>query len=78
MKEKRLISSREDVAKYVLDNYRSFKVCTGCDSILKKSASICPICSTYRFDNTKKAIFDVATRIASGEERRTVLESDLY
>ena len=71
-------SSRQDVAKYVLDNYKSFKVCEGCDTILKKSAAICPVCSTYRFDTTKKGIFTVVTRIANGEERRSVLESDLY
>lgn len=77
MKEK-IFSSRQDIAKYVLDNYKSFKVCEGCDTILKKSACICPVCSTYRFDATKKGIFTVASRIANGEERRSVLESDLY
>lgn len=78
MKDKRIISSREDVARFVLNNHKSFKVCEGCDSILKRSACLCPVCATYRFNATKQAIFDVATRIANGEERKTILESDLY
>lgn len=77
MNEKKL-SSREEVAEYIESNYRKFKVCEGCDSVLKKSTSLCPVCYTYRFDTTKERIFNTTTRIKNGEERKTVLKSDLY
>jgi len=54
-----------------------YKVCEGCDSILRQSAIICPSCKSYRFDETELSILKMASDIGLSEQK-TVTEEDLF
>jgi hypothetical protein len=76
VKEKEF-SSRKEAAEYVAANYKRFKVCEGCDSVLAKTLAMCPICYTYRFDASKEAVINTSTRLGNND-RSTLLDSDLF
>jgi len=40
----------------LINNAENYKICEGCDSIVTKSTNICPLCSTYRFDDNKENV----------------------
>lgn len=54
-----------------------YKVCEGCDSILKETAAICPSCKSYRFDYKELSIAKMAKELANSEQK-TVTEDDLF
>ena len=54
-----------------------YKVCEGCDSILKESSCICPSCKSYRFDLNEDNIIEMANKLANSEQK-TVTDKDLY
>jgi RNA polymerase subunit RPABC4/transcription elongation factor Spt4 len=54
-----------------------YKVCEGCDSILKQSCNICPSCKSYRFDESEPGIIEMAKNLGS-KEQKSVTESDLF
>lgn len=42
--------NRRLCGQVILQNLDLFKVCQGCDAILKRDTRSCPACNTYRFD----------------------------
>jgi len=52
-----------------------YKVCEGCDSILRLSSVICPICKSYRFNSKGSHVFEMAKDLAYSEQK-TVTEED--
>ena len=54
-----------------------YKVCEGCDSILREYATICPNCKSYRFDDTELSVIEMARDIGFSEQK-TVTEDDLF
>jgi hypothetical protein len=54
-----------------------YKVCEGCDSILRETAAICPSCKSYRFDYKELSVTQKAKELAYSEQK-TVTENDLF
>lgn len=54
-----------------------YKVCEGCDSILRETAVICPSCKSYRFDYNQLSVAKMAKELAHSEQK-TVTEEDLF
>ena len=72
MDEKRISAAIQIMTKPWL-----YKVCEGCDSILKETAAICPSCKSYRFDCESLSVAKMAKKLACSEQK-TVTEDDLF
>ena len=70
------LSERMRKAEKIIAHPQDFKVCEGCDSIVKKRVATCPNCHGYRFDDNPKAVAFYAGVLAS-REQRSVVEEDL-
>jgi RNA polymerase subunit RPABC4/transcription elongation factor Spt4 len=55
---------RQRRAAIVLSNPTGFKVCEGCESIIRSEASFCPLCHAYRFNEDPKDVIEGAILIA--------------
>ena len=56
---------------YILETIKRFwygyKVCDGCDAVLKTDVYVCPICTTYRFNTEKKDVLTALQNIISDD-----------
>lgn len=52
-----------------------YKVCEGCGSILRRGAGICPLCKSYRFDESEDRVVAQAKELGS-REATTIAEED--
>lgn len=68
---------RISAAIQIMTQPHLYKVCEGCDSILKESSNICPNCKSYRFDCNELSVANMA-KYLSTKEQKTVTEKDLY
>lgn len=69
--------TRKEVCNFVMENWDLFKVCETCDSILSYKCDICPVCKSYRFNNTEKTIRKYAKKFST-KPRQSLLDSDLF
>ncbi|MGB1937830.1 MAG: hypothetical protein ACPH5P_09610 [Akkermansiaceae bacterium] len=69
--------SRMDKAKEIANNPGNYKVCEGCDSIVGASASMCPNCHSYRFDEDNSRVVDQAVWLGC-REQTSVTAEDLF
>ncbi|MDZ4815275.1 MAG: hypothetical protein SGI71_03305 [Verrucomicrobiota bacterium] len=53
-----------------------YKVCEGCESIVKSTSLRCPSCHGYRFDDANARVIEQAA-ILGARDRTSVLETDL-
>jgi hypothetical protein len=53
-----------------------YKVCEGCESIVKRRAATCPNCHGYRFNEDAAAVIAQAQLLA-GREQTSVIAEDL-
>jgi hypothetical protein len=70
------MAERARQADLIIREPEKFKICCGCDSILKHRVAVCPNCSTYRFDEAPEDIIAQARKLGS-RLRTTVIGSDL-
>ncbi|MDX2226156.1 MAG: hypothetical protein SFY92_03520 [Verrucomicrobiae bacterium] len=63
-------------ASKIMENASQYKVCEGCESIVKASAITCPNCHGYRFDPSSDRVVAQA-RFLGSRERTSVLSTDL-
>ena len=68
---------RISAAIQIMTQPHLYKVCEGCDSILKESSSICPSCKSYRFDFEEVSVVNMAKELST-KNQKTVTEKDLY
>ena len=66
---------RISAAIQIMSEPSLYKVCEGCDSVLKLSAVICPVCKSYRFNFEDSHVFKIAKELAYSEQK-TVTEED--
>lgn len=59
------MTEREKIATFVVSNPHIFKVCEGCDSIVRITTDICPSCHGYRFDADKQRVVETANLLGS-------------
>ena len=69
------IKKRKIAAKKIIDNYRHYKVCEGCESVVLKSTVFCPICEAYRFDSKKDRIIKTV-KVLEEKAQTVILPSD--
>jgi len=67
--------TRKEVCDFIIENFELFKVCDSCDAILTYKCHICPVCASYRFDETEKRIKKQA-KIFKNKPRKKYLYSD--
>lgn len=69
-------SDRAASAARIIANPAAYKVCEGCDSIVTASATLCPNCHSYRFDDAPSRVTHQA-RILGAREQTSVTANDL-
>jgi hypothetical protein len=70
------LHERARQADKIVKNPSRYKICEGCDSIVVTTASTCPSCHGYRFNEDSSAVASQARALAM-RERQSVLASDL-
>jgi recombinational DNA repair protein RecR len=70
------LEARAKAAEKIASEPHRYKVCEGCGSILLKSAAICPICHSYRFDDDPAAVVQQAHTLGA-REATSVTDEDL-
>ena len=68
-----VMESRLQIAKIITSRPEHFKVCEGCDSIVKESAPVCPSCLAYRFEDDPEKVIAQAIQLASQEPKETFI-----
>jgi rRNA maturation endonuclease Nob1 len=48
----------------IIENWRWYKVCEGCENVVDKIDAICPVCLAYRFDESRVRIVQQAEIIS--------------
>ena len=70
------LDERAKKAAKIIAQPSDYKVCEGCESIVRLPAVTCPNCHGYRFDDDPDAVVAQAKLLAS-REQRSVVEEDL-
>lgn len=68
------VSNRAETASKIVESPQNYKVCEGCDSIVGRSASICPNCHSFRFDIDAESVVSQAVLLGSREQRSVTAE----
>lgn len=69
------LEKRRAQAETIVASPSEYKVCSGCGSILRRTAAICPLCKSYRFDDSEERIISQARELGS-REATTLSEED--
>lgn len=69
------LESRRAQAEVIIASPGDYKVCEGCESILRRTAVICPLCKGYRFDDSPDRVASQARELGS-REATTIPEED--
>lgn len=70
------LSERARKAAKIIARPQDFKVCEGCDSIVKRQAADCPNCHSYRFDEEPQRVV-LQAQILASREQTSVSADDL-
>lgn len=68
---------RAKKAEVIIASPAEYKVCEGCESIVREQTVTCPSCHGYRFEDAPQAVVAQARLLAS-REQRSVCEEDLF
>lgn len=61
------IKEKEYIIKSVKRFWFGYKVCEGCDILLTEDMSVCPVCKSYRFDDTKERVVQAAEELLNNK-----------
>lgn len=70
------LAERAARAGIIIASPQEYKICEGCESIVKIRVAACPNCHGYRFDESPEAVVEHAKILAS-RPQRTVTAQDL-
>ena len=71
-----ILDSRAVRGRRIFTNPEAFRICLGCESIVKRRVNICPNCKSFRFCDHPLAIMFWAKALG-GREANSVLPEDL-
>ncbi len=71
------LTDRAQKAAKIIAQPSDYKVCEGCESIVRAHVVTCPNCHGYRFDDEPDSVVAQAKLLAS-REQRSVVEEDLF
>jgi len=57
-------ATRRHIAGLIISNPENYKVCCGCEGIIREQAAICPQCNAYRFETDESIIKEQAIILA--------------
>lgn len=69
------IKKRKAAAKKILSKANLYKVCEGCESVIIFDSIFCPVCESYRFNNSLERV-KRAVEVLSQREQTSILPSD--
>jgi hypothetical protein len=69
------LEERRMQAEAIMASPGDYMVCDGCGSILRRSAAICPLCKSYRFDTSEDRVIEQAKELGS-REAKTISDDD--
>jgi hypothetical protein len=72
-----IIDKRLAAAIQIILNPGQYKICEGCDSIVKEKTRICPSCHGYRFNFDIEDVIEQA-QILGAREQQSVTKEDLF
>lgn len=58
-------ATRQQIADHVAAHPHQYKVCCGCEGIIRERAAVCPQCNAYRFETDKELIIQQAKHLAT-------------
>jgi uncharacterized paraquat-inducible protein A len=67
------IESRIQAAQTIASNPHDFKICEGCESIVREATTICPSCFAYRFEDDPIQVIAQAVVLASKEPKENFI-----
>lgn len=70
------LQKRARKAEEIIAEPTGYKVCEGCDSIVRTRVASCPNCYGYRFEEAPEAVIAQA-RILASRPQKTVRPEDL-
>lgn len=70
------LQERARRAQAIIANPSEYKVCEGCESIVRRRVANCPNCNGYRFDEDPQAVILQAKTLAA-RPQKTVRPEDL-
>jgi hypothetical protein len=57
-------ATRRQIADLIARNPERYKVCCGCEAIVRETAPVCPQCNAYRFETDASLIREQANILA--------------
>ena len=69
------LERRRAQAEAIIAEPDAYKICEGCGSILRRSAVLCPLCKSYRFEESRERVVAQARELGS-REATTISEED--
>jgi hypothetical protein len=58
-------ATRRKIAELVISQPENFKVCCGCEGVIRERAAVCPQCNSYRFETDTDVVKEQALILAS-------------
>jgi RNA polymerase subunit RPABC4/transcription elongation factor Spt4 len=58
-------ATRRQIAKLICSNPELYKVCCGCEAIVREPSPVCPQCNAYRFETDASLIREQASILAN-------------
>jgi hypothetical protein len=58
------MEAREKLAEFIAQHPLDYKVCCGCDAVVREKVAICPQCFAYRFEDDPRTVVAHAFMIA--------------
>jgi hypothetical protein len=71
------MTDRAERAAKIIAQPCDYKVCEGCESIVRLHVVTCPNCHGYRFDDDSNAVV-IQAKLLANREQRSVVEEDLF
>jgi hypothetical protein len=61
------IEARQQIADRITCRPRDYKVCCGCESVVRERVATCPRCNAYRFEDDPRTVVAHALELANRE-----------
>jgi len=62
-------ATRQQIAELIAKTPHKYKVCCGCEAVIRERAPICPQCFAYRFEDDPKTVVAHALYLAKTEPK---------
>lgn len=58
------MEARQQLAEFIAKNPQNYKICCGCDAVVKEHVGVCPQCLAYRFEDDPRTVVAHAFHLA--------------